>query len=53
MSNRPPIIRVPRRAAVTLPCAGENIGPYDVLEDEGPENGFYRLRKRRTMHEKT
>ena len=34
MSNRPPIIRVPRRAAVTLPCAGENIGPYDVLEDE-------------------
>lgn len=43
MSNRPPIIRVPRRAAVTLPCAGENIGPYDVLEDEGPENGFYRF----------
>lgn len=41
MPNRPPIIRVPHRGTLPLPCAGERIGPYEVLEEGLAQDGFY------------
>lgn len=41
MLKKPPTIRVPHRGTLPLPCAGDRIGPYEVLEEGLPEDGFY------------
>lgn len=41
MAGKPPTIRVPYRNTLPLPCAGETIGPYEVMEEGLPEDGFY------------